>query len=248
VAAARNRGLAELGGKTSLVALLDHDDRWLPQTLATLVSAVLDGPEERVGAHGIGRYIDSDGRLVRPGEMEADLRRRRGIGRTGLVDWPLERPTSFANLAFSSCIPVGSALIRQEAMDRVGVFDERAVPDDDYDMWLRLCRRGDFTFVDDVVMEYRQHPTPTWTRPRGLGRGLPYVRRKLIMSPLNTPEQAAQARRGYRMCEKLIVEIAVSQAAHAAAERRFPMAARRLARAALHAGSYVRGRPGRWHR
>jgi glycosyltransferase involved in cell wall biosynthesis len=249
VAAARNRGLAELeGADVALVAFLDHDDRWLPQTLATLVRAIGDGPGERVGAHGLGRYIDEEGALVRPGEMEADLRRRRGVSGRGLADWPPARPTGFANLAFSCCIPVGSVLVRHAALRRVGPFDERAVPADDHDMWLRLARLGDFTFVDEVVMEYRQHAAPTWTRPRGPGLGAPYMRRKAITSPLNTPAQAAAARRGYRLCERLNVEIAFAQAAEAAAGRRFRVVLRRLARAGLHLGSYLRGRPGPWHR
>ena len=74
VAAARNRGIAMLGPTPDVVAFLDHDDRWLPGTLATLTRALESSSDECVGAHGIARFIDEAGTPVRIGELEGDLR------------------------------------------------------------------------------------------------------------------------------------------------------------------------------
>jgi glycosyltransferase involved in cell wall biosynthesis len=240
VAAARNRGLDQLRGRVDAIALLDHDDRWLPDTLARLTAALLRAAAGIVGVHGLGRFIDGHGLPVRPGEMEADLRRRLGIEGRRLRPWPPERPTGFANLAFSNCIPIGSALVKSAAFDRAGSFDPRAVPADDYDMWLRLARIGDFAFLDEVVMEYRRGEAPTWRRPRG---GVAFARRKALASPDNTPEQARLARRGYRMSERWTVAHALQQAAALGRRGDVYAAARKLARAALHAAAYVRGAP-----
>jgi GT2 family glycosyltransferase len=156
------------------------------------------------------------------------------------VEWPRARPTGFANLAFSNCIPVGTILVRRTALDTVGLFDLRAVPADDYDMWLRLSRAGDLAFIDEVLMEYRRGTAPTWQRPRG---GVPYVRRKILTAPENTTAQALLARRAYRLCEGWTVAHSLRELSRLAGERRFLPAARMLARAALHAAAYVRGAP-----
>jgi glycosyltransferase involved in cell wall biosynthesis len=247
VAAARNRGLQMLGPTHDLVAFLDHDDRWLPGTLAALARALESSPGKCVGAHGIARFVDETGTAVRAGELEADLRRRRRVHGRRLTESSTLVPTTFAHLAFSCCIPVGTALIRREVLDRVGRFDERAVPADDYDMWLRLSRLGDFAFVDEVVMEYRRHDQPTWVRPRGIGRGHPYVRRKAITSVDNTPEQVELAKQGYRFCAEVTIRHAASEAFRLAGKGHFMAAARQLVRAAIHLGAYVRGAPGPWH-
>jgi glycosyltransferase involved in cell wall biosynthesis len=247
VAAARNRGLEDLALAVDFVALLDHDDRWLPGTLGVLTGALRAAPDRFVGAHGIARYIDAAGAPFRPGELESDLRRRRGVQDGRLTDWPCDRPTTFANLVFTCCIPVGTALIRRSALAAVGRFDERAVPADDYDMWSRLARLGDFAFVNQVVMEYRRSGQPTWTRPRGIGRGSAYVRRKMIASRDNTPEQAEQAKDGYRFCAAFTMRHAAAEAIRLGVQRDFWAASRQLARAASHLGAYVRGGPGPWH-
>jgi GT2 family glycosyltransferase len=241
VAVARNRGLDLVGPRVEMVAFLDHDDRWLPQTLERLEGCLSAGSESIMGAHGIGRYIDASGDLCRPGELENHLRRRFGVEGRRLVEWPPGRPTGFANLAFSNCISVGTVLIRRAALDRAGGFDERAVPADDYDMWLRLSRLGDFAFIDEVVMEYRRGTAPTWIRPPA---GLPYTRRKILAASENTAEQAMQAKHGYRICERWTVAHALSEAARLAWQKRYLASMRQLARAGLHAGAYVRGWPG----
>ena len=247
VAAARNRGLDELPPVADLVALLDHDDRWLPGTLATLTRALRAAPDGSVGAHGLARYVDGAGAPLRPGEPQSELRRRHGVKDGRLTEWPADMPTTFANLVFSCCIPVGTALVRRPALARVGRFDERAVPADDYDMWSRLARLGEFAFVDEVVMEYRRHVQPTWARPRGFGRGSAYVRRKMIVSPDNTPEQARLAKDGYRLCAAFTIRHAAAEAIRLGAKRDLCAASRQVARAASHLGAYVRGGPGPWH-
>jgi glycosyltransferase involved in cell wall biosynthesis len=247
VASARNRGLRELGAEVDLIAFMDHDDRWLPDTLAVLVRAFAARRAERVGVYGNARFIDEGGAPVRPGELEAILRRRCGVKDGRLVDWPPELPTGFANLAYSNCIPVGTALVVRDEIEAIGGFDPRATPADDYDLWLRLARRAPFDFVDQVVLEYRQHPAPTWRRPRGMGRGAPYVRRRAIVSQENSPAQAAEARTGFRICERDIVVHALAELKTSVAAGRPLPVARQLARAVLHAGGYLLGRPGPWH-
>jgi glycosyltransferase involved in cell wall biosynthesis len=244
VAAARNRGLDALDGQNGTtddaIAFLDHDDRWLPDTLARLAAVLSRAGAGIMGAHGLGRFIDAGGAPLRPGELEGHLRRRLGVDGDQLRPWPTDRPTEFANLVFSNCIPVGSVLVRRAALDRAGRFDPRAVPADDYDMWLRLARLGDFAFLDEVVMEYRRGDGPTWPRPRG---GAAFVRRKLLASPDNSPLQARLARRGYRFNERWTVTGALVDGSALLRRGDLYGAARKLARAAVHAAAWARGAP-----
>jgi glycosyltransferase involved in cell wall biosynthesis len=247
VGKARNRGLGNLPPNVSFIALLDHDDRWLPSTLAMLLAPLAASSTVIVGAHGLARYIDEEGQFIRPGELEADMRRRRGIEQGKLVDWPISRPTMFANLVLGDCIPVGTALVRRAAFDRVGRFDERAVPSDDYDMWLRLTRLGDFALVDDVVMEYRQHAAPTWVRPKALGRGLPYVQRKMITSAENSPEQAQLAREGYRALQALMARMDLETSFSLVRHGNLRAGFRSLLRSGKRTSTAILGAPGPWH-
>jgi hypothetical protein len=69
----------------------------------------------------------------------------------------------------------------------------------------------------------------------------------VITSPLNTSEQAAQARDGFRICERMIAERALAEGVRLARALRPAAGARQLVRAGLHLGAYLRGRPGPWH-
>ena len=56
------------------------------------------------------------------------------------------------------CYNVGSALVRREVFDRVGVFDPRYRHCEDVDWFMRAQEHGTvFDVVDDVVLLYRRH-------------------------------------------------------------------------------------------
>lgn len=206
IARARNHGLAETDARSEFVIWLDHDDLWEPRALEWLAAA-LDARPGLVAAHGAARYIDALGQPLRPGELECYSRTRLGIDEGRLVAWPANRPTSFANLVYSDCVvSVGSLLARRRALPRDGPFDERAAPADDYDLWLRLARLGDFAFVDEVVLAYRLHARMTSGEHSASlrARRAAYVRRKLALAAENTPAQRRQARLGYRACQRAV--------------------------------------------
>ena len=60
----------------------------------------------------------------------------------------------FAELANRNFIPAMATLIRRQALQAVGCYDERLTYED-YDMWLRLAARYDFIFCPGVVARYR---------------------------------------------------------------------------------------------
>lgn len=190
---ARNRGYEESDPRTGFVIFLDADDLWEPNTLEVLRAALEENPEA-VGAHGLARYIDDHGRLIRPGKLESRIHNRKAIVNGRFVSWPRENPTTFAVLAIDCYIvSAGSVLLRRSALEKVGLFDRMRhlsrASLEDWDLWLRLCLHGDFAVVPQVVLNYRQHGANLSKATHLMHQGHVYVRMKTLSSPELLPEQ-----------------------------------------------------------
>ena len=146
-AAARNTGLGEARGP--FVAFLDADDLWLPEKLAAQIAVM-----ERTGVDLVytdGYFFSEDGAAsaderfnILPGEA-------RGV-------------EMFRTLFTSNRIGTLSVLVKREALDAVGLFDEsRAYQNcEDYDLWLRLAKWGaGFYGMAEKLMRYRRHAAAT---------------------------------------------------------------------------------------
>lgn len=133
---ARNTALAAARG--SLVALLDHDDRWPADKLAWQVQALAACPEA-VLVYG---YMESFG-LERP---------YRWPGPAGHGD--------DAALAFRRKNWIrspGQTLMRTAAVRAAGGFDAALAGADDWDLYLKLAATGPFHYVDRLALAYRVH-------------------------------------------------------------------------------------------
>jgi glycosyltransferase involved in cell wall biosynthesis len=234
--AARNRSLEQMDA-AEYVIFLDADDVWEPDALEVLVAA-LDTQPEAVAAHGIARYVDSQGALLRPGWLEEWGKDRRGVVEKHLIPWPLEAPTTFATLAFRQCIATpGVAMIRRAALEQAGPFDVQAHPCEDWDMWLRLSLQSDIAFVNRVLLNYRQHNANASSNQSRLCRGEYYVRRKMIYSAQMDAAHRRIAALGYRFYERDMFRMKLRFARENLAGRDLLEATKQVCRAAR---SYVR--------
>ncbi len=136
VAAARNRGIAEAEGEA--VCLLDDDDLLEEGSLARLAAA-LDASPDAVAAHGGFGLLTGEELLA--GEDQRPP--------TGDVLAALELGNRF--------VSPGQLLLRASALAAVGGLDEQIRGSDDWDLWLRLARRGPFVRVDEPTLRYRVH-------------------------------------------------------------------------------------------
>ena len=137
IAAARNHGLSL--ATSPYVAFLDSDDSWYPDKLARCV-AVLDSGADVV-CHG-ERWTSADGTFRD-------------------VSYGPEHNARYARLLFRhNCVSTSAVVARRELLAELYGFDERTdfVTAEDYDLWLRLARRGaKYAFISDVLGEFRRH-------------------------------------------------------------------------------------------
>lgn len=157
VGAARMTGLRALPDEIELVLFLDSDDLLLPDALGALRVA-LAGRPDAVGAYGLADYVDAAGDPLRPGEHSGIQQVRRVLRGWRLRDQEVGTDTDFDTLAAVNPIwPAAVALLRRAAVEGVGGFDPRFRVQEDWELYLRMSRRGPFVPVDAQVAWYRRH-------------------------------------------------------------------------------------------
>lgn len=134
-AASRNRGIKRASGE--YISFLDADDLWTADKLELQLKALENNPEAAV-AYSWSNCIDEYGKFYRRGIH---------IALNGDV---------YANLLLIYFLENGSnALIRRQALDEVGGFDESLPPAEDWDFWLRVAARYPFVAVPVPQILYR---------------------------------------------------------------------------------------------
>ena len=133
--AARNRGLAEAKGE--FVAFLDCDDLWERRKLTRCVEALRARPGA-VMVHSLAYWIDAEGRVFGPPRFE-----------------PRPEGKVFAELSRLNHVMNSTPLCRTEAVRAVGGWDEAIFTTADWELWLRLAKRGEIAFVPEVLARTR---------------------------------------------------------------------------------------------
>lgn len=140
VAAARNRGIAEASG--ALIAFLDSDDAWAPTKLERQVALARRRPD-RVGLFYTGLHVREDG---------------------ATKTWtPHARGAVWREMLHDNLVHFGtsSVLLRREALEAVGGFDESLPAIEDHELWTRIARFYEIDFVPDPLITYWNEDEPT---------------------------------------------------------------------------------------
>ncbi len=134
-AAARNLGIRSSHGE--LIALLDHDDLWLPEKLQKQVPIFAESP--RVGmVHTGARWFQTETHAITSEVLPAPI-----LDYHDLLAWCLV-----------SCCTV---LFTRKAFDEAGGFDASLLGTDDWDMWIRIAALYEVRGLREVLSEVRLH-------------------------------------------------------------------------------------------
>jgi glycosyltransferase involved in cell wall biosynthesis len=137
LSAARNRGFRESSGEFLL--FLDSDDRLVPGAIASHLTLLLQ-QSGAVLSFGAVSTIDQHGTQLAPPHVC--------------------RPRSdyfFKLLEGNMIATPGAALIRRNAFEQVGLFDESFRMVEDYRLYLQLAKRHRFVLNERHVLERRMH-------------------------------------------------------------------------------------------
>jgi len=174
-ASARNAGIRLATRR--FIAFLDHDDLWFPEKIARQMDQFAAEPELTLSftAMTVAPYeLAEDGSLraqsssdrdrndatpADPSHAEISLIRKQ-TGPYGLFpSWNPEPEAVLAQLM--SDPPMGSlstVMVRREAFERIGLFNQELRISDDWLMWLNMAAAGmKFGHVPEEMVLYRNH-------------------------------------------------------------------------------------------
>ena len=137
--AARNKAIEKATGK--YIAFLDCDDIWLKEKLERQV-ALLESNRELGLVYSDCHVIDSAGNTAEKTLL------------SGKVPF---RGMAFSQLFRSNLIPLLTAVITREALEKVGVFNPRYEIAEEYDLWLRIAQYYPIDFIEQPLGKYRVH-------------------------------------------------------------------------------------------
>ena len=142
LSAARNTGGQQVTGEA--VLFLDSDDLLAPTALARL-SAELQSVPNAALAFCRARYINAADHAI-------------AIPNTALED-AIPEGEAWQKLLPSNCIrSAGGVLIRRDALETAGEWDETLRASEDWEMWLRIAESGRaFLRVPEPLLLYRVH-------------------------------------------------------------------------------------------
>jgi glycosyltransferase involved in cell wall biosynthesis len=145
-ASARNHGLRHARGH--YIAFLDADDSWDPGFLEKMLTA-LDPHHDAVLAYCGWQNLGVEG----------------GRGKPFIP--PDYAPLDRSEILLGGCRwPIHGVLVRRDAIEKAGGFDESLKASVDYDLWLRVAPQGKWIRVPEVLAYYHHHEGEQITKNR----------------------------------------------------------------------------------
>ena len=131
VSSARNNGIRQATGEW--IALLDSDDRWLPEKIEKQVGFLFQNRSYRA-CQTMEKWIRNGNHVMPPKYLEKS--------ENGLFQRSLQR-----------CIICPSSVILHSTLfDEIGLFDESLPLCEDYDFWIRLLLENKIGLIEELLV------------------------------------------------------------------------------------------------
>jgi glycosyltransferase involved in cell wall biosynthesis len=169
--AARNAAAREATG--DYLAFLDQDDHWYPRHLEELVAPLAADSADS----GIGwAYCDFDEM-----DLEGNLVTRAFLRTLGV---PHPKRTIYECVAGDLMVLPSASVLRRDAFEQAGGFDETLCGYEDDDLFVRFFRLGwDHVFVPRPLLRFRVHTAGSSTSSRFLESRVRYAAKLMAILP-----------------------------------------------------------------
>lgn len=137
-AISRNVGILAATGE--FIAFLDADDLWYPQHLELQITRML--------REGRDFSFSDFHRTTDPSEPGAGMH----AGYTQVAEGHV-----FSNLLRENFVPTSSGIVRRSLLAHTGLFKPHLRGGQDFDLWLRIARRAEFTWLRPCLVFLRHH-------------------------------------------------------------------------------------------
>ena len=174
LARARNSGLAVSTG--DFIALCDADDIWLPEKLKTQMECFQAQPELGL-VHCDSAIIDGEGKLT--GERFGALS---NYGRRASTD------SLFEALCERNFLCVPTVILRREAIEYAGGFEESLRSLEDWVCWAKVSRKYPFYYIAEPLVQYRVHGAGLSNNLKGMASNRVKAVRYLLKSFSDIPQ------------------------------------------------------------
>jgi glycosyltransferase involved in cell wall biosynthesis len=168
------RNIAIKNSQGLYIAFLDDDDLWLPSKLEKQI-ALLEFN------HKIG-LIYSDMFWFNENGVFPNTKAQVSSLHLARLYW-----MHFLNLDSLTCPISSTVIVRRQALDEIGLFDESLTNCHDYDLWLRIGEKWLFYYLDDPLTMHRLSDT-----------NITKNRERLLVSLLRVKEKALDRHPDYR--------------------------------------------------
>jgi glycosyltransferase involved in cell wall biosynthesis len=187
--AARNAGLLVARGR--FVAFLDADDYWEPNHLAEQLAFINCDP--RIDLAYADALMVDDSHLA---------------ARTFMEESPSIGEVTFEGLLDERCtVLLSSVVARKQSVMAVGMFDESLRYAEDYDLWLRMAKRGArLAYQRKVLLSKRRHSESLSADSKKLFENAVHVLDKVARTALTVSERAALTRHKKKLLAYLKLE------------------------------------------